>query len=177
MDHYKRHGSYFKGSYSAAELKPYRRRAIQWLDLHRQDASVVEAIHGVEALYRRAGHRVEAFRLAGKSPEERANAMWASLRERMVDPAEVLACWLAVVMKIENDPQRDWHEEYRNVQLGKLLHRKAGGTHKRWERELPDGRKCVTEFHKHPNSRGRVLRILGEQVAKACKGLVPPSMP
>jgi len=29
----------------------------------------------------------------------------------------------------------------------------------------------VTELHKHPVSRGRVLRLIGGAVAKACDGL------
>jgi len=171
VDHYRRHGSYFKGSCSSAELKPYRRRAVELLTANRQDARIVEAINGIKAQYRRAGQRIEPFRLAGKPPAERANALWASLRERAVDPVEVLVCWLAVVMKIVDDPQRDGHDEYRDVQVAKLIHRMAGGTHKRWERELPDGSIGVTVLHKHPNSRGRVLRLIGKQVATVCEGL------
>jgi hypothetical protein len=163
VDHYRRHGSYFKRSYGAGEMRPYRLRASLWIKENRGDQATIEALGAIERLYRRAGPHVPAFRLVGKPPVERANAIWASLRERSVDPADVLACALAVPMRIAEDPQSDWHEEFRDVQIAKLLHRMSGGTHKRWESERSDGRIMVTELHKHPNSRGRVLRIVGQQ--------------
>jgi hypothetical protein len=161
VDAYRRHGSYFKRSYGAAELRPYRLRATAWIEQHRDQPATAEAVNAVSRLYRRAGPHVEAFRLAGKPPAERANAIWASLRERRVDPVDVVACSLAVAMRIKDDLQPDWHEEYRDVQVAKLLHRMAGGAHKRWEQERPGGRIAVVELHKHPNSRGRVLRVVG----------------
>ena len=167
VEAYRRHGSYVKQSYGAAELRPYRRHAAAWIEQHKDEPSTVEALNAVSKLYRRAGPHVEAFRLAGKSPTDRANATWASLRERTIGPVEVVACSLAVAMRIKDDPQPDWHDEFRDVQVAKLLHRLAGGAHQRWEVERPDGRIAVTELHKHPNSRGRVLRVLGQQTVKA----------
>jgi hypothetical protein len=169
VDHYRRHGSYFKRSYGAAEMRPYRLRASLWIEEHKGDQATVDALGAIQRLYHRAGPHVPAFRLVGKTPAERANAIWASLRERGVDPIEVLACALAVLMRIADDPQADWHEEFRDVQIAKLLHRLAGGTHKRWENERGDGRIMVTELHKHPNSRGRVLRIVGQQAWLAAR--------
>lgn len=171
VDHYRRHGSYFKRSYGAGELLPYRLRAARWIEEHKSEQATVESLNGIAKLFRRAGAHVPAFRLAGKPPAERANAIWASLRERDVGTVDVLACALAVPMKIAEDPQADWHDEFRDVQIAKLLHRMSGGTHKRWENERSDGRVIVTELHKHPNSRGRVLRIVGQQAwlaAQAC---------
>lgn len=78
--------------------------------------------------------------------------------------------WLAVDARLRDDPQADRHEEYRHVQVAKLVHRAAGGAHKRWEQEL-NGRVKVIELHKHPISRGRVLRLIGSAAAKACDGL------
>ena len=167
VEAFRRHGSYFKKSYGAGELRPYRLHAAAWLADRKGEPAVAEALNEVSTLYRRAGPYVEAFRLAGKSPTERANATWASMRERNIDPVEVLACSLAVAMRIKDDPQADWHDEYQDVQVAKLLHRLAGGTHKRWENERPGGRIAVIEFHKHPSSRGRVLRVLGQQTTKA----------
>jgi hypothetical protein len=54
--------------------------------------------------------------------------------------------------------------EYKLVQAGKLLHRLAGGSHKRWDQHGLDGRKWVKELHKHTHSRGRVLLHLGRQL-------------
>jgi len=171
IEHFRRHGSYVKRSYGAGELRPYRIKAMRWLREHREDQSVRHAVYAVQRLYSSAGAPVEAFRLTGKPPVERAKAAWAQLRKREVDPLVVIAAWLAVDMKLRDDPQADRHNEYRHVQVAKLVHRAAGGTHKRWEQEKADGRVKVTELHRHPVSRGRVLRIIGAAVAKACDSL------
>jgi hypothetical protein len=82
-----------------------------------------------------------------------------------------LAAWLAVEMMIRDDIRPDRHRLYKQVQAAKLIHRMAGGSHKKWQHEL-DGQKYSTELHKHPASRGLVLRHLGQQLEKAAKGMV-----
>jgi hypothetical protein len=82
--------------------------------------------------------------------------------------------WLAVDMRLRDDQQPDRHDEYRQVQAAKLIHRLAGGTHKRWARDGVDGYNQVMEVHRHPVSRGRVLRIVGNDVALAGAKLSMP---
>lgn len=171
IEFFRRHGSYTKRSYSAGELRRYRVRAIRWLSQHRDDAEVDQAVAAVWRLYYLGGRAVQAFRLAGKTPTERAKAVWAQLREKQIDALEVLAAWMAIDMRLRDDPQPDCHEEYREVQVAKLIHRMAGGTHKRWEHERQDGKLEVTELHKHPVSRGRVLRVVGSDTASAARSL------
>jgi len=173
IEFFGRHGSYVKSSYGAGELRPYRLRAMQWLRQHRETADVDQAVESVLRLYRLGGRPVEAFRLAGMTPTERAKAIWAKLRKEKVDPLEVLAAWMSVDMCLRDDLQPDRHEEYRHVQVAKLIHRMAGGTHKRWERERADGSVEVTQLHRHPVSRGLVLRIVGAALAEACRSLAP----
>lgn len=169
-DHYQRHGSPYRGSFTAAEIDPFRRQALDWLAENRKDPFVDNAITRVDGLYRRAGSHVEAFRLRGLSPADRAKAAWARLRECCVDPVRVIAAWLAVDMAIAADPQIRDDPEYRRVQAAKLVHRMASGTHKRWTREEPDpnrpGRRrtTTTEMHVYPRSRGRVLRHIGRDL-------------
>jgi hypothetical protein len=174
IEFHRRHGSYVKRSYGAGELRPYRQRAIKWLQDQHDDLVIRSASEGIRRLYRAAGTPVEAFRLAGMHPGDRAKATWALLRKREVDPLEVLAVWLAVGMRLRDDPQPDCHREYRYVQVAKLIHRMAGGTHKRWERDRPDGSVETTELHKHPVSRGQVLRLIGRQLATVCDGIDIP---
>lgn len=175
IEFYRRHGSYVKTSYGAGELRVYRTRALEWLKLQEHEAGVRSAVEGMRRLYRAAGAPIAANRLAGRPPTERANAMWAQLRLRGVDPLEVLAAWLAVDLRIRDDPQPDRHEEYRLVQAAKLIHRLAGGTHKRWETERADGKVVVTQLHRHPVSRGRVLRVVGRQLAAASGAIAIPA--
>jgi len=171
-DHHERHGSYVKRSYTAGELGPYRKTAQKWLQAHEAERSVQLAIRAVEGLYRRAGPFVEAFRLRGMSPKDRARAAWARLREAKVDPLGPVIAWLAVELIVQADPQAERKVEFKRVQAAKLVHRMASGSHKRWERERPDRRSVVEELHKYPHSRGQVLRHLGEQIERAAELIV-----
>jgi hypothetical protein len=166
-DHYARHGSPYRASYTATELAPYRRAAVDWIAAHREDPWVANAVDRVSSLYQAAGAHVEAFRLRGLSPQERAKAAWARLRKAKVDPAAVVAAWLAVEMIIAADPQAERKAEFKRVQAAKLIHRMSSGTHKRWG-EGP----TATELHVYPRSRGRVLRHVGEALEGACELLV-----
>lgn len=173
-EHYQRHGSPFKRSYTGKELAPYRRAALRWLEANAESFWVKNAIDRVLGLYRSAGPHIEAFRLRGLSPQERAKAHWARMRKAEVDPRQVVAAWLAVEMIIADDPQSVTTTEFRRVQAAKIVHRMASGTHKRWEREIPDpnwsglrSKTLVEEKHWYPRSRGRVLRHIGEDVERA----------
>ena len=166
-DHYARHGSAYMPSYTATKLAPYRRVAVDWIATHRQDPWVANAIDRVASLYRVAGPHVEAFRLRGLSPQERAQAAWARLRKAEIDPADVVAAWLAVEMIIAADPQAERKVEFKRVQAAKLVHRMASGTHKRWGEGAN-----VKELHVYPRSRGRVLRHIGEALEKAVELMV-----
>ena len=116
VDHYRRHGSYFRASYQVSELTSYRRAAYDWLDSRRDAPAVALAISAIQRLYCSAGHHIEAFRLTGRKPDERARAAWARLREAGVDPLRPLAAWLALEMKLLDDPQADRSVEYKRVQ-------------------------------------------------------------
>ncbi|RWQ14199.1 MAG: hypothetical protein EOR92_27340 [Mesorhizobium sp.] len=176
-DHYSRHGSPYKSSFTAKELTPYRKAALAWLEEKSCDQWARNAVDRVETLYRAAGPHVEAFRLRGLSPEGRARAAWARLRKAKIDPRRVVAAWLAVEMAIAADPRADRKPEYKRVQAAKLVHRMASGTHRRWE-SGPGG---AQELHVYPRSRGRVLRHIGEDIEEATALLVEhavlPAMP
>jgi hypothetical protein len=167
VEHFRRHGSYSKPSYTAGELLPHRRSAQTWLEAHRELPEVVEAVERVRALYWRAGPPEEMFRLTGKTPAQRAKVTWARLREQQIAPLQLLSIWLAVSARHAEDPQPEWRIEYRWVQAGKVLHRMSGGSHKRWARETAAGATEVTELHRYAPSRGTVLRQVGRMLAWA----------
>jgi hypothetical protein len=169
-DGYERHGSPYTGSYGAMRINPYRRAAFDWLTENAKDFWVEKATAGVQKLYDTAGPVVEAFRLWGLKPEERARAAWARLRSAQIDPRLPLAAWLAVEMITRDDPGAIKTKEYKRVQAAKVIHRMVSGTHKQWEQERLDGRgTTVTELHKFPMSRGRVLRHIGEDVERVAE--------
>ncbi|MGF6172816.1 hypothetical protein ABIE33_001090 [Ensifer sp. 4252] len=169
-DHHARHGSPYKPSYTAQEITPYRRAALEWLESNEQDFWVQNAIDRVKTLYGTAGPHIEAFRLRGLSPEARAKAAWARLRRASIEPRRVVAAWLAVEMIIRHDPQPETKAEYKRVQAAKLIHKMASGTHKKWG-DGPNAR----ELHVYPRSRGKVLRHLGRDAELACELLVQHS--
>lgn len=171
-DFYERHGSYIKRSYTASQINPYRKRAIDWLKANSDDITVKLAIKGVEALYGGAGAHVEAFRLNGLSPEERAKAAWARLREAKVDTQAPLAAMLAIELVVLDDPLAERKQHFKWVQAAKLVHKMASGSHKRWERESNDGSIHIEELHKYPRSRGRVLVHIGQQLEKVAELVV-----
>ena len=171
-DHYGRHGSPYKSSYRAADLTPHRRKVKAWLKQNADHAYVSNAIQRVNGLYERSGTHTEAFRLAGMSPAERARKAWARLRESSAPPLKVIEAWLVVSLAIQADPQPVETVEFKRVQAAKLVHRLASGSHKRWVRQanLASGpSEVLTELHKYPHSRGRVLRELGRDIEEACE--------
>ena len=166
-DHKSRHGSAYKGSYSAAEINPYRRAAINWLLANPNDRWAANVVQRVQTLYANAGPFIEAFRLRGQPPRVRATNMWARLRRHEVDPHIVVAAWLAVEMVIADDRQAVSTSEYKRVQAAKVVHRLASGSHRSWQQ-----RGGVLELHKYPASRGNVLRHIGEDLEGAAGLLV-----
>ena len=172
-DHFEVHGSYTKKSYTAKEIDPYRRKAMRWLKENQDDPHVARAIKGIERLYRSSGSLVEAFRLRGLTPQERAKVAWARLREAKVDPMKPLAAWMAVEMIFLDDPQPELKQHFKWVQAAKIVHRLASGSHKRWEQEGYDGKVKVVELHKYPRSRGRVLLHMGKQLSAVGGQLMP----
>lgn len=167
-DHHQRHGNPFKGTYRAKEINPYRQAALLWLMDHEDDHWVQQAIVKVRSLYRRAGQHVEAFRLRGMQPRERAWAHWVRLRTHEVDPRLVVAAWMAVEMILKDDPQPDWRKEYKHVQAAKVVHRMASGSHKKWVHEYAS-HSHTEELHVYPRPRGRILRHIGEDLEGACE--------
>ena len=162
-EHYQRHGSPFKKSYTAAQLNPYRRAALEWLLANEDEFWVKHSIKSVRILYGRAGEFVEAFSLRGLTPKERAKAHWARLRKHDVDPRLVVAAWLAVEMVVHDDTQPNDRIEFRRVQGAKVVHRMASGSRRTW-----GGQK----FEVYPRPRGKVLRYIGESLQEACALLI-----
>jgi hypothetical protein len=163
-DQHARHGSYFKRSYSALQLNPYRRAATGWVVSSNALPGVLGALEGIRGLYRSAGPAEPAFRLAGKKPEQRARVALARLREAKIAPELVLSAWLAVQAIHLDDPQPERRAEFRLVQVAKIVHRLASGTHKRWEQTAANGSMKVVKLDKYPQSRGEVLRRLGRMI-------------
>lgn len=170
VEHFRRHGSYSKPSYTASQLAPYRAAALAWLTENDGLAVVAAARHRVITRMWAVGAPTNAFRLRGMSPSARSRNVWALLGARQVDADQLLAVWLAVCMAHHADPQPERKLEYRHVQAAKVLHRLAGGSHRRWDGQATMGI-SATELHKYPASRGVVLRYIGQTIAELASPL------
>lgn len=167
-DHFERHGSYFRRSYTAAEVRPWRRMALSWLDDPANHARSQPAVAALTRLLRDAGAPIDATRLRGLSPQKRAHAALARVRQAGVTATDLLATSMAVQAAIRADRTPDLRPEFRHVQVAKLVHRLASGFHRNWP---VHGTTRQLEVHKYPASRGRVLRHLGAALVEACSAV------
>ncbi len=151
----------------APELNAFRRSAFEWLATNSQVFWVQQGVTAMRGLYHRSGPLVEAFRLRGLDPRHRAKMAWARLRQGRVDERISLAAWLGVELAIANDPQAVIDQQFKRVQAAKLVHRLASGTHRIW-----DSGPVRQELHAYPQSRGRVLGYIGEELERVAEHLV-----
>lgn len=172
-EHLQRHGSMIKGSYVAKDVNPYRHAVLEWLLANAENMWVADALGRVKGLYQRSGRHIEAFRLRGLSPSDRAKAAWARLRHHEIDPWLVISSWVAIELVVRDDPQPVLTNEFKHVQAAKIVHRMASGTHKKWETaSFSRSATRTTELHVYPRPRGRVLRQMGKQLEQTCELLV-----
>jgi hypothetical protein len=175
LEHYRRHGDPIKGSYKAAEIAPHKQAATAWIKQHDGDPFIVAAMNAISAIMASAGRAIEPNQLRGRSPDEKAGAVWARLRDRGRKPEAILAAILGVVMRYEADHQKA-KPEHRKVQIGKVLNRLGGGRVKRWNVEHPKSVKGVLTLRWFPSSEGLVLRELGHRAEKASEFLIHERM-
>lgn len=155
VEFHRRHGSYWKRSYLAAELAPYRKAAQSWLRSRVDDPQVQRVVAALDAVLTHSGPPVRAHDLRGQTPERRANIALARVREAGIPGERLLEITLAIkAIMSDLGPRAD--PEFMQVQIAKLIHRLASGTHKT--------RSGFPIRSKYPRGEGRVMRILGHQV-------------
>lgn len=157
-----RHGSAWKGTYTAAQLQPYRRAAEAFLAAQRAAPAVKGALSGLDLAIRFSGFTPTISEVRAGLPEAKAKAVWCRLRDASVPAQRVLVAHLAVSAAVEVDPIRPGGEpgEYRLVQIAKAVHRLASGYHKDYG---PYGKS-----HAYSRSTGRMLRHLGRMIDAEC---------
>lgn len=169
VDHKARHGSHWKGTYLATDLRPYVRAATTWLKANRSDPFVTDAIGALNGILKAAGPAEIATRLRGLPPKRRAEIAFARLREAGIEPERILGIALGTAALIEDDPNSHRVREFRIVQTAKAAHRLASGYHRTWEMHGNDGNTHPYSIHAYPRSSGRVLRYMGEEIERACE--------
>ena len=176
LEHHRRHGDPLKGSYRAAQSRPHKAAASEWLKAHSQDVFVLAALGALENLMMAAGPSVEPYNLRRATTEAKARAIWARMRDKGRTPHEVLTSILGVAMCYAADVQRA-KAEHRRVQIGKALNRLGGGRVKRWQtHSCGPGSSSELKLRWFPASEGLVLRKLGSQGEQAAEFLIHDRM-
>lgn len=101
---FQRHGSLGKRSYTAADIKPFRRQVLAWIKANETDAVVADAIRRVMTLYATARPPAVPYRPAGPLPADAARAAWEIRHVTGLYPRKVIAARLAVEMAAGADP-------------------------------------------------------------------------
>ncbi|WP_247370569.1 hypothetical protein [Bradyrhizobium sp. 18] len=173
VEHRARHGSYWRQSFKASELRPYITAASAYVGLRAaNDKFIAAAIADMGRALEDAGPVEIATRLKGMSATKRAKIGLARLRVEGVPPQRVVSLVLAVSALIKADATAPRAKEFRTVQICKAVHRLASGTHRVWVVEDHQGRKRRTEMHAFPKSTGRVLREMGRMLEQPCEWVI-----
>ncbi|MEY9605315.1 hypothetical protein ABIF74_010007 [Bradyrhizobium japonicum] len=173
VEHRQRHGSYWRPSFKASELRPYITAATAYVGLRAaNDRFIAAAIADMGRTLEDAGPVEIATRLKGLSATKRATIGLARLRVEGVPPQRIVSIVLAISALIKADATAPRAKEFRTVQICKAVHRLASGTHRVWVVEDHQGRKRRTEMHAFPKSTGRVLREMGRMLEEPCDWVI-----
>ncbi|WP_247382839.1 MULTISPECIES: hypothetical protein [unclassified Bradyrhizobium] len=173
VEHRARHGSYWRSTFTASELRPYITAATAYVGLRAaNDKFIAAAIADMGQTLEGAGPVEIATRLKGMSATKRAKIGLARLRVEGVPPQRIVSIVLAVSTLIKADSTAPQTKEFRRVQIAKSCHRLASGTHRVWIIEDHQGRKRRTEMHAFPKSTGRVLREMGRMLEQLCEWVI-----
>lgn len=156
VEFHRRHGSFWHRSFLAADLAPYRKAARCWLKAHHDDPRVLRAASALDGLLEESGEPASAYDTRRLSPSEKARIALARLRQAGIAGVRLIEITLMISARIEHRGPFGNHE-FLTVQIAKVAHRLASGTHR-----TRSGMSRIPS--KYPHSAGRVLRMLGHKV-------------
>jgi hypothetical protein len=152
VEHMRRHGSAWRRSYLVRELEPYRKASQAWLAAHRHEPQVVRVVSALDALLQNSGPTATAKASRGKLPGEKARIVLARLSEAGKTGERLLLITLTIKATQKALGPRA-NMEFQLVQIAKMAHRLASGTH---IRSIIYGTQS-----KYPRAEGNFMRILG----------------
>lgn len=157
-----RHGSLWKGTYSRAQLSPYRRAAESFIRKNREDALMAMALGSLAHLLHYAGPVHLVHDTYQMKPPQKARAALARMRRQEVPVERLLAIYFAISAIISEDPVGPGSpaSEFRIVQTAKAALRQASGYHSHYG--------PGNSYHRYPRSSGLFLRHLGQAIEDCC---------
>ena len=161
-----RHGCFWKGTYSAAELRDYRRAAERYLKAHLDDFWIAAALKAIDATLHGAGPNERVVDTLTMRPVHKARAAFARMRVAGVAPLRLLTIHLAVTGAVKEDPIGSGADggEYRLTQIGKAAMRTASGYHSYYG--------PGSQYDRYPRSSGQLLRLIGKTLEADCEHVV-----
>jgi hypothetical protein len=175
--HLARHGTAHRGSYRAAELKPYLWAAERWLKDNASNSLVRRVEVAIEAMLDGAGTPEIATRMIRADAPRKAKNALARMRVRGVKPQRLMIIVLATHAILKDDQSFSHRgSEFRHVQIARQAHRLAARfVPKGQEAKVKDGLKWG--FKNFPHSAGLVLRELGKTLDEIGGHLVDRALP
>lgn len=151
----RRHGSSWRRSYLVRELAPYRRAAEVWLKAHQEDPATIRVIAALDGLIASGGKPVHAHEARWWKPKAKVRNVLARLHQAGKTGRQLLAIVLAVkATQAAIGPRAN--PEFRHVQIAKMTHRLASGTHTRSTR--------FVTISQYPRAEGIFMRRLGSAI-------------
>lgn len=153
-----RHGSYWKTTYSADDIRPYREAANRFLIYRWRENDTERALCGLRDLMNWEGRHIPLPELKTRSPDLKVKAALWRLNAAGVKPLQLLRDHLAISGAVHDDFAGA--EEFRLVQIAKAASRLASG----WKKEYAAAPAWVV----NQRSAGLFLRGLGAKLEEAC---------
>jgi len=151
----RRHGSTWRRSYKIAEIQPYRKAAIQWVQNNRHDHYVSKVIAALDAMIINSGPAKSAYDLRWLSSGDRSRQVLARLRDAGIGGDRLLEITLTIKAAI-NELGPHANPEFMQVQIAKMAHRLNSGTNRT--------RSGLPMRPKYPRSEGKFMRVLGHSI-------------
>ncbi len=151
----RRHGTHWRRSYTMAELGPFQAAARLWLKTHRDEATVVRVVSALGDLIAGSGGPRKAQEARWLSTEEKVRNALARLREAGKRGEQLLLITLTVkAAQLALGPRAN--VEFQHVQIAKMAHRLASGTHFRSAK--------YRTLSRYPRAEGIFMRLLGQTI-------------
>lgn len=154
-EHLRSHGHETRGSYSKAELAPFRQAAREWLRQHQHDAFVQGAIARLESLMSSQGRSKDAYHQRSMAPKDKARNTLARLREAGKTGEQLLL--IVLTIKAAHAELGPWGSpDWQAVQIAKQAKRLRGASGTRTG--------LLRQPMKYPRGEGLYMRHLGEMI-------------
>jgi hypothetical protein len=168
-----RHGHPEVPSIPGPMLRPYVETSRRWIKAEAAlgNVRVKSALFALWSLMETAGRAPPAMDIAHWSPEQKAKACFARLREASITSERIMSSHMGIVAYLSDDTWAPQSRDYAHTQTANAIWRLASGTHREFEIALPvpaaalgegeDAPTATASLHVYPRPRGQALRIIG----------------